>query len=76
MSGIDDGDDTMLVVVVVMVVVAKEERKIGKGGGKRGEGGRMNLSPSAPKPNKKIDTPTPTKDMKLVTAFTLCPNPL
>ena len=71
-SGADDYDDDVMLVVVL----AKEERNIGKGDGERGEGGRIQLGTSASKPNKKIDTSTPMKDMKLATTFTLLLNPL
>lgn len=69
-SGAADDD------VMLLVVVAKEERNTGKGDGERGEGGRIQPSASASKPNKKIDTSTPIKDMKLAAAFTLLLNPL
>lgn len=72
MSRADDYDDD----VILVVVVAKEESNIGKGDGERGEGGRIQLSASASKPNKKIDTSTPIKDKKFATAFTLLLNPL
>ena len=62
--------------VMLLVVVAKEERNTGKGDGERGEGGRIQLSASASKPNKKIDAATPIKDTKLAATFTLLLNPL